>query len=338
MSHPEISNATPWTFEPLISSDEEGRPLLVLIIKATFDIHNDADLVRAEQQDPVHFGGVFWSDSDQSSYRFEPEVAFAKTATDIVLVGHAHARHAWDNEVDVLFCLGTVCKTLRVFGNRYWNRTLGQVLITSAEKFETVPLNYEHAFGGWDRTAVPDHHDFERRNPVGRGFRAKQSRAAEMALPNVEDPRFLICAWSDRPAPAGVGFTSPNWQPRVALGGTYDRTWMETRMPLLPENFDRRFFSGASDGLVYPGFVRGDEPVLFENAGMAPRVTFDLPGLPPPACTVSFRRGAVVPVAANLDTVVVNTDERKLNLTWRGCTPLRTGMTDVTAIQISQRV
>jgi hypothetical protein len=136
------------------------------------------------------------------------------------------------------------------------------------------------------------------------------------------------------PAPAGFGFTSPDWQPRAALAGTYDEQWINERMPLLPKDFDRRFFNAASPGLIAPGYFRGDEAVSVENASPRATISFNLPGVPPPECRIQLVGRPDATVQTNLDTVIVNTDEDLLLLLWRGHLPVRNGPHDIVSIQI----
>ena len=87
---PDVKNLTPFAFEPAFLADEHGTPLFVPIIKATYVIAANGRLVPAEEQAPVNFGGEFWGNPDASSYKLEPECAFMKPATDVVLLGHAY--------------------------------------------------------------------------------------------------------------------------------------------------------------------------------------------------------------------------------------------------------
>jgi len=105
-------------------------------------------------------------------------------------------------------------------------------------------------------------------------------------------------------------------------------------MPALPKDFDFRYFNAASEGLVVPGYLKGNEPVLVENASRERRLYFNLPGVSPPACLVELRGGVKRPVQTVLDTVIVNTDDRLLLLIWRGILALRRGPEDVVAIKI----
>jgi hypothetical protein len=210
------------------------------------------------------------------------------------------------------------------------------VSMTSPEPFEKIPLIYERAFGGWDRShADPDKHTFESRNPVGTGFRSKHGKWEDgIRLPNLEDPKNPTRNYGDAPPPAGFGFTSPDWQPRASFAGTYDNKWMNERMPLLPLDFDRRFFNAASPGLIAPGYLKGDEAVSIENASPSGTISFNLPGVPPPECRVQLVRNRDERVQTNLDTIIINTDENVVLLIWRGCLAVRNGPHDVVSIQI----
>jgi hypothetical protein len=109
---------------------------------------------------------------------------------------------------------------------------------------------------------------------------------------------------------------------------------MKQRMPLLPANFDRRFFNAAPAGQVAPGFLKGDEPVAIE--GVTPRgsVFFHLPGVPPPECQVELVGKQDHLLRTQLDTVIINMDDKLLLLLWRTHLVLRNGPHDVRSIKI----
>jgi len=335
VGHPAIENLTPFAFDLLFVSDESGRPILAPVAKATYEIRQGGVIAPAEKQMPLNLGGEFATKNPESSYKYEPETAFFKPATDVILIGHAVAPRRAASSVTVNLAVGPVAKSVRVFGDRVWQSTFGGTYISDPEPFETVPLVYERAFGGSDRTHPdPSHHTFERRNPVGAGFRSKREKIDGVRLPNLEDPRHPIREWSDTPPPAGFGFISPDWQPRAAWAGTYDDKWTKERLPLLPADFDRRFFNSASPGLVAPGYLRGGEPVLVENAASEARLSFDLPGTPPPLCSLELVGRAHRQVEMKLDTVIVNTEESLLILIWRSYLALRNGPHDVVSAQL----
>lgn len=303
--------------------DEEGQPLLVLLTKATYKIVGERldKLLLAGEQSEVLFEGECHSDADHSSYRYEPEVAWEKRGTDVVLIGHARAPCVNTKVLDVGFRVGPVRQVARVSGDRAWIRAMGRIGHTEPRSFEKIPLIYERAFGGVDSTIVDPNRTFcEERNPVGRGYRHKKGTFQEhVLLPNVESPRYPVRKFHDHPAPVGFGFTSPNWVPRTRYAGTYDKHWSDTREPLLPTDFDRRFFNAAAPELTVRGWLRGDESVELQNVSDRPQAGFLLPGQQPPSYKVKFRRSGTVELASNLDTVIVNTDDNLVHLLWRGC-------------------
>lgn len=337
MGHPAIDNRSPFAFEAIHLADEDARPLLVTIVRATYEI-SGRGLQIAEEQAPVPVAGVLHGDSPEtSSYRFEPETAFLKLATDVVLLGHAYAPRVGAVEGSVGIQVGPLSKTARIFGDRVWVKGAGSPIMTRPQPFEKIPLVYERCFGGWDLTAgTPERPVFDPRNPVGTGFRSASHGAFQegIRLPNIEDPADKIDRYGELVPVAGFGFTSANWQPRLSLAGTYDEAWMKDRMPLLPRDFDRRFFSAASPGLVAHGYLRGDEPVSVLGASPVGQLSFRLPGAPRPTCLVTLVHRKDTLVETQLDTVVVDTDEDKVYLTWRGHVPLRDGPHDVRSILV----
>jgi hypothetical protein len=337
MGHAKVENKTPFVFENLFLVDEDFRPLLVSVVKATLTIVPNGVCVCAEQQVPLNQGGELWGEEpEKSSCRYEPEVAFFKPATDIVLNGHAYANRRDTKEMVVGLRVGRLTKDALVVGDRLWLKVMGTVSMSNAMPFEKIPLRYELAFGGWDRDHPdPRKHAYESRNPVGSGFRAAGGFVDGIRLPNIEDPRARIKSLGDRPAPVGFGFISPNWQPRAALAGTYDEAWQKSRAPLLPKDFDRRHLSAASTGLVAPGYLRGDEQIATLGVTPEGRMGFQLPGLPPPVVQATLTHGPAQPVSMQLDTVIIEPDERRVMLFWRGNLPLRMGPHDVREVVAS---
>src|SRR6185436_16177542 len=329
MGHPTTENRTPFALSALPLIDEQGQPVLTVVVKGTFAIGTDGRCTRAEEQVPVNVGGEPWGEDPlTSSYRYEPEVAFIKPATDVVLIGHAWAPRAGTTEMSVGIKVGPARKEALVFGDRGWFKSMGQVGMSKPRAFEKIPLRWERAFGGWDRSHPdPNRHACEARNPVGVGARPSKSFDEGMRLPNLEDPQHPLRKLGDAPPPAGFGFVSPHWQPRAALAGSYDERWQKERAPLLPKDFDRRHLNAAPAGLVTP-YLRGDETVVTVGATPQGQFRFNLPGAAPPLVRVALHDRLDQAPVMNLDTVIVEPDERRLMLLWRGMIPLPTGPLD----------
>lgn len=337
MGHPNIENHTPFAFEALFAADEDGRPVVAPILKATFDVLDEGRLELAEEQIAPDFVGSHHGEPGSSSYRLEPEFAFMKPATDVALVGHAHAPGRRVTEMEVALRVGPVGRRLLVTGDRVWSKRLFGISATPPEPFEKMPLTYERAYGGWDRSRDDaERHSFHPGNPVGVGYRGRRARFEEGSrLPNIEDPGARLKSYKGKSVPAGFGFLCPNWEPRSEYAGTYDDAWSRTRMPLLPRDFDRRFFNAASPGLVAKGYLRGDEPVLVRGASREGELKFRLPGVTHVEFGVVLQAGEARVLEGKLDTVILDLDERKLILLWRSFTALRFGPPDVIAFEVT---
>lgn len=315
-------NLTPFAAEQLLLQDERGADVLTLVVKASFRIRERGGLERLEPQSPLNLAPVFHGEPGASSLKYETEAVFTKTTTDVVLLGHAHAPNDRTTQLEVSLRVGSLHKRVLVVGERVWSRFLGTSTISPPLRFERMPLVYERAFGGWDRS-VPEQHEVDLRNPVGTGFIAHPSRHAYegLRLPNLEEPSQPIRRPTDRPPPVGFGFIAPNWQPRLRHAGTYDRAWLEQHLPLVPQDFDRRHFNAAPVDQQAPTFFKGGEPVELLNASTRGHLRFNLPthrfeGV------VMMRPGRRDSFHMPLDTVLIDTDEHLLMMVWRGSFPI----------------
>jgi hypothetical protein len=335
MGHPQVENRSSFAFEALFLTDEEGVPLVVPILKATFDILPGV-VKLADEQAPVDATGEFWGKPGESPYKREPETAFVKLSTDVFLIGTAKPPKARMKEMQVALRVGPVQKVVDAIGDRAWYKAAGSFRLTDPLPLAPMPLSYERAFGGWDRTHEDAaKHEHEPRNPLGVGFWTGAGVFPDqIPAPSFEDPESRIASIKHRPPPAGFGPVGCDWEPRRGLAGTYDEAWKEARFPLLPGDFDRRFFNAASPGLMAEGYLRGDEPVMVLNAAEEETLRFALPGLPPPRVLIERTHGALA-LEPPLDTVIVDTDEMQLTLLWRCHASLRRGAEEVLAFHIS---
>jgi hypothetical protein len=333
MSHLYVDNESGLAFDSLFLSNESGVPVFVPLLQATCAILADGRVGLRSKQPAVNVAGEWYGDPATSSLKLEPQIAFMKPATDVVLLGHAYPSKPGGSEGQVGIRVGPVQKVARVWGDRMLVGRVGP-RITPAAAFEKIPLVYERSFGGWDRRhAEVDRHRCEARNPVGVGFRDPRLGADdEVPLPNFEDPNRPFSGYGDAPPPAGFGFIQASWQPRVSYAGTYDEAWEKTRKPLLPADFDRRFFNSAPPGLIAPGYLEGNEQVVVIGATPEGRFAFNLPDIAPSSCLVEMRGGQKVTLQTVLDTVIVDMDARALVMIWRAYVTLRNGPHDVVAV------
>jgi hypothetical protein len=122
-----------------------------------------------------------------------------------------------------------------------------------------------------------------------------------------------------RHRPAGLGCLGKSWSPRLALAGTYDEKWKKERWPYLPKDFDFGYWNGAPE----------DQQIVFPEPGFALELTHlmnpEKSGrdtvfvrLPTHRAFVLARLGGMsLPFPMQVDTVVIDTEEMRVDLVWR---------------------
>lgn len=275
-----ILNNTPFEVKALPLRGPEGRTVLTVVVKGTFDICSGEKAEAASEQIPIAFGDEFYDEKNGGSVKFESDVAPFKPRADIVLVGKAYAPHGGSvYALDVSLHVGHVKKTIRVIGDRRWkcsSRLLPEHF-SRPQQFSIMDLVYERAFGGIDTHSG----GYCKENLAGRGFFAKKSKKTldGALLPNLEDPAKLIKSWKDHPMPAGFGFYGKAWMPRAGYLGTYDDKWRLEHSPDPPEDFRFDYYNGAHPDLQVKGYLKCDEEVELVNLTPEGTVRFHLPGI-----------------------------------------------------------
>lgn len=310
----QFKNKTPFAGTIVVALDPDGVESMYTVLKGTFDLARFPQPLA--KQAPIVAVDEFHDDPLTSSIRVPSDVSLMKPGTDVVVIGHAHAPyHRPTTAMDVRVQVGALDKAVRVMGDRRWRQSATGYSATPPEPFTLMPLAWERAFGGRDETAkglVTD-----ARNPVGTGFHDPSGESAidGTPLPNVEDPNDLLASWKQRPAPACFAPVSRHWEPRRAFAGTYDEQWERQRAPILPADFDARYFHFAPDGMVSPTPLQGGEAVRIW--GMAPDRVFEF-SLPAIVPEVIYRLdNGREPKRAMLDAVIIQPDAGQLQLVWR---------------------
>ncbi len=315
----QIDNRTPFAVERAWVRDREGVEVWLVVVKATFDIKPDGSTEISSVQPPVLHVPEYIGEPGKSSIKYEADLILSKKTTDILVVGHAYAPVGYTaTRLDVGFKVGPVTKLLRVSGDRHWQD--GRP--TEPKPFTKMPLIYERAFGGVDRRSEHPECDWDWRNPLGTGFAVSKAHLLGVPLPNLEHPQQLIESGSERPEPAGFGAIGAHWQPRVAFAGTYDEHWLQHRQPLLPEDFDERFFQCAPLDQQTPHFLSGGEAVALSGLTAEGQVLrFFLPRLHLGFETRFYDGSLDIHKTKNLHTVILEPDFPRVSLVWHSALP-----------------
>jgi hypothetical protein len=296
-----------------------GSELLVIVLKASFRLSSG----RAAR--PTTSLPIFASDQrlPNGATRYPGDVALTRGGTDVVCLGTAYApRGEPAQSFEVSLQVGSVSRAARVFGRRLWRRDVRDrraFAPTPPEKFTSLLLGWEHAFGG---VGVAE-------NPVGQGWQGENPAVYEAAeLPRIEDPKALVTRPGDRPAPVGFGAIPSHWRPRSLYGGTYDGAWKRTRAPFLPDDFDDRFFQAAAPGLTTATHLKGGEPIRLVNLTRSGLLETRVPRVAP-RILVDRRRHT-----PTLDLVVIEPDEDRVTLTYRATVDVTGRLDDLPEVNI----
>ncbi len=316
-----VNNQTPFAADRTTTSDMEGALVWIVAVKATFDIAPDGSTALAEEQPPVCLAPEHIGKPGESSLRYDSDLVLTKPTTDVVLLGHAYAPQGKPAfQTDVTMMVANISKTLRVTGDRKWEQGVAGPKMTEVEPFLKMPITYERAYGGGEKPS-PDVEkpQFERRNPVGTGYAKRLEGPAGQAVPNVEDPNALQSPTSLRTRPIGFGPIERHWLPRADFAGTYDEKWVDKRLPLLPRDFDDRFYQFAPPDQQTPQYLRGGEPVALVNLTPEGMLRFALPRI---WLTFQTRfHDEIIDHHGNLHSVIIEPDAPRVSLVWHTSLP-----------------
>jgi hypothetical protein len=330
----EIINGTPFKLDAQQALDKSGRRILVVMVKGTYAFPDqDAQVPQpAAVQLPFLAADSFEGEPGFSAPLFESDYATQKPRCDVLVHAHAHAPGQVPvRELDVAFRLGACEKWARVVGDRHWEAGLTGVGPGAPEPFIDMPITYGRAYGGSCelRGQVCAHPA----NPVGRGFAGPHGEAdlRGSPLPNVEAPGEPVSVRGGHYRPWSFGPIGRSWQPRLPLAGTYDERWKQEVFPLLPEDFDPRYFQAAppDQQIDYP---RGGEEVRLLNLHpQRPHIHFVLPPLEMPLAVLDVQRKLHL-LDAVADSVTLDVQAGRVIVVWRAQHVLRRSLREVNLI------
>jgi hypothetical protein len=332
----ELANRTPFPGQLIVVPDRDGYETLVSVLKGTFTVGSGA-CEPAEEQAAIVAADEPWGEPGASSTRYESDLAIFKPATDVVMIGHAHAPKKGTRQMDVSLRVGTLGLKARVSGDRHWGYFLTLPRMSAPKPFEKIPLVFERAFGGAQPTKDGKEIEFlDERNPVGTGYVRKGRRKFinGLAVPNIEDPRRPLKRLGQKPPPLGFGYLGRHWLARRQYLGTYDKAWEANRLPLLPEDFDERAFCGAPAALQALPHLVGGEPVRAIGVTPGKPLRFDLPTYRP--AMDAYFEGKWVALEPLLDTVVIEPDVPRVCLTWRARLRIHTRVRGLRGVRIRE--
>ncbi|MBB5723232.1 hypothetical protein FHS72_002872 [Loktanella ponticola] len=326
-----------------IGIDPTGREHVVVITKRRLNF-------------PAASGGVCtWSDAipalctadefsgepGMSAVTFESEFAMRKPHCDVLVHGAAYAPNGAPTPMVYagLQC-GTVSKTIAVFGPRVWERYITGPAPSEPALFVRQDISYDHAFGGVDALdpseKEPPMYPF---NIVGVGWHQSRNRDSVdgTPLPACEDPQNLISTPWSKVTPVSFGPIARGAPERAKYAGTYDEAWIEDRFPHLPDDYDDRYAQAApaDQQIRHPS---GGEVIKLNNmmSDHAGPFEMKLPNLDLPV-VFSRRRGEDIPARPVTDTLIIEPDQRHIDVITRASLPLKRDILEMREAIIGKR-
>jgi hypothetical protein len=337
----ELVNTTKLTAGYTMATDKTGREWLVVVAKGTYGIpaHPQQEPALLDGQLPLVMSDIFTGEPGSSALLYEHDFAPIKPRCDVLLNGSCHApggRPA--RQVDVALKVGAMAKGLTVVGPRIYKAGLLSSSPSAPQPFTVLPITYNHAFGGIDRTPQdPAEHQWYPLNHAGVGFHPGAG-AAELhgkPLPNTEELGHPVIKPQGRYRPMAFGPIGRAWQQRLRWAGTYDQKWLDQQFPFLPEDFDTRYFQSAPEDqqIDHP---RGSEDVVLRHLTPQGHTAFRLPADLSLPVLFHSRAGGLSEVPAVVDTVLLEPDAGRLALVWRTSLPLRRNIREVLQVRLGQ--
>jgi hypothetical protein len=315
----QVENQTPLSADLNFTFERTGQELVVIAIKATYDFPvRQHDVRLSDQQRPLLAADILGPDPATNAPLFDNDFAPIKRKCDVLCQGSARAPDGRPStSVVVGIRLGAWRKALQVTGARSWLKSAFGHRISDPQPFLTAPIGYDWAWGGVDPDpSTKGNAKTCEENPSGVGYYPfRKDFLDDAPLPMTSELNDAVRDVIGPHRPMAFGPIGRAWLPRRAYAGTYDDAWLNNRMPLLPYDFDDRYFQSAPPDQQI-AFPVGGEQIELVNLTDEGRLHMSLPR---ETISVTFRRkaGPFSQRTAVLDTVQLLTDERKLCLTFR---------------------
>ncbi|MCL9783482.1 DUF2169 domain-containing protein [Vibrio sp. S4M6] len=245
--------------------DSEGNEVWVLTFKRAWNYVEEQ--WKEDCEVSIRDAPEYIDEPGLSPVKAEHDFAILKFNTDVIVFGKARTKSKQPQVKHTcqLFIENHINKALNVVGERQWMKNGAVVVTSSPAPFIVKDIDYRHAIGG------------DEKNRYGSGLIKKTSELLVTQVPSIFYPSQ---DWSSKPSTlkvAGFGIEAPHFDRRRRYAGTFDQIWQDERKPLLPTDFDPRFYQIAPEDQQCNGFLSGGEKIRLSGFHHNDDLSFKVP-------------------------------------------------------------
>jgi hypothetical protein len=233
-------------------NDENGKPVLAVVVKQTFSIDINGNCAIAGEQLPLVEDLVYY-EHNKTLLECDSDLFVQKKYCDVVVKGNVRCYGKTKQLAEVI--IGDIRYSIAVQGNqKAYLDSYGKIQFADIEPIEEVPLRYDFAYGGKDTeaekqiqlpqaeilAALPDQDWYADspfrypRNTEGKGYLVEMSKnmIEQLEIPNLQDPEYLLTPenilvgnidrWIEMPIPYATDWLSHVCIPRLAYTGLFE--------------------------------------------------------------------------------------------------------------------
>ncbi|SFU10981.1 DUF2169 domain-containing protein [Mesorhizobium sp. YR577] len=238
----DLINRTPFSTFSGFDRDKDGKAYWIVWAKATFRMRHERPCLFEREQVELFREPLYRGSPENTDLLAENDICFPKPKPDVIITGYGYrpVDVTREDPFDVTATIGDWKKSLTILPAMRWSDRLRPEQADTAG--DAVFLGFRNAYGGIDTETDTARYQEHVENPIGQGFWASSNAARGKPLPRVVSQGTALEKW-DSPLKA-VSFTCvPKERPRrTRHSGTYDEAWMRRKSPLLPDDFDERYW------------------------------------------------------------------------------------------------
>ncbi|MCR4266328.1 DUF2169 domain-containing protein [Nitratireductor sp. ZSWI3] len=328
----DVTNRTPFSVFSGFDRDKDGKAYWLVWVKATFLMRHERPCLFEPEQIALFREPVYRGPPESTDLLADNDICFPKQRPDVVVT--AHSRPPQNTAPGELFdagvSIGDWSKTVTVLPPMRWSDRLRPERIGDND---SVLLGFCNAFGGSDRESGAARAEEYAENPIGRGFWTSRQAAHGKLLPRIVEAGKTVDRWDELLTPVSLACLPKERPRRAQYSGTYDETWMRRKSPLLPDDFDLRYWqcvdadqqleaepAAGSRVTLTNIMVKNAEPDAGVFVGELPRLEFEL---------FTRFKGKWQETEMRLQTIHLLAAQGLVTLTYCGALPIQAAANDV---------